>query len=82
MFEVGIGRVSQFFLHLLFLYFTPLIVPTSSDGGETGLLQTVVAIAVCSVPSCDTFAAGDCMVTAVGGTLQTTLGAASRIVPC
>ena len=62
------------FLHLLVLHFLPLFVTTNPGGGGTGFLQTVVAAAVCSVPVCDTVAAGSAgagMVAAVGGALQT-----------
>ena len=73
------------FLHLIVLHFTPLIVTTNPGVGETGLLQTVVDDAVCSVPSRDTVAAGDSgagMVATFGKDLQTRTGTALRIVPC
>ena len=41
---VGIGRVSQLFLHLIILHFPPLFVTTSPGGGETYCLQTVVDV--------------------------------------
>ena len=69
-------------LHLLVLHFPPLIVTTSPGGGEIGFLQTVVDVAVCSVPGRDTVAAGAGMVAAVGVVLQTPVGSASIIVPC
>ena len=70
------------FLYLLVLHFLPLIVTTIPGGGETGLLQTVVAVAVCSVPGIGTVADGDGRVSAVGGALKNPVGAASPIVPC
>ena len=76
--------MSQKCLHLLVLYFPPLIVTTNPVGGETDFLQTVVAVAVCSVPSHDTVAdgaAGDGIVAAVGESLQNTSGASLIIVP-
>ena len=72
------------FLHLLVLHFLPLIVTTNPGGGEKGLLQTVVAAAVCSVPVHDTVsdrAAGSGMVSDVGGALRTPSGTALLIVP-
>ena len=69
-------------LHLLVLHFPPLIVTTNPGSGETGLLQTVVAAAVCSVPGRETVADRAGMVAAVGGALQNPAGAALRIVPC
>ena len=69
-------------LHLLVLHFPPLIVTTNPGSGETGLLQTVVAAALCSVFSHNTVAVGDDMVDAVGGALQTPSGSALLIVPC
>ena len=39
------------FLNLLVLHFLPLIVKTNPGGDETGLLQTVAAAAVCSIPA-------------------------------
>ena len=68
----------KMFLHLLVLHFPPLIVTTNPGGGETGLLQTVVADAVCSVPGCNTVsvgAYGAVMVAAISGALQTSAGA-------
>ena len=53
-------------LHLLVLHFPPLIVTTSPGGGETGLLQTLVAVAMCSVPGLNTVAAGSGIVSAAG----------------
>ena len=53
------------FLHLLVLHFPPVIVTTNPDGGKTGLLQTVVADAVCYVLGRDTFDAGAGMVAAI-----------------
>ena len=76
--------MSQFFLHLLVIHFPPLIVPTNPIGVETGLIQTVVAAAVCSVPVHDDVAAGDSgagMVADVGGDLQNPAGASLQIVP-
>ena len=52
--------------------FPPLIVTTNPGGDEPGLLQTLVAAVVCSVPGRDNVAAGaagDGMVAAVGGAL-------------
>ena len=72
-------------LHLPVLYFPPLIIRTSPGGGAIGLLQTVVAAAVCSVPGRDTVASGAAeagMVADVGGVLQITVGAASQIMSC
>ena len=69
--------VSQKVLHLLVLHFPLLVITTSPGGGETGLLQTVVSFAVCSIPGRDTVAAGaaeSSVVTDVGGTLQTPAG--------
>ena len=77
--------MSQKYLHLLVLHFPPLVVTTNPGGGETGLIQTVVADSVCSVPGRDTVVsvdAGAGMVAAIGGSLQTPAGAALRIVPC
>ena len=70
------------FFHLLVLYFPPLIVTTSPGGGETGLIQTVVDVAACSVLGRDTVASGSVMVAAVGRALQTPVGAESLILPC
>ena len=73
------------FLHLLVQHFPPLIVTTIPGGGETGLFQTVVAAAVCSVPCHNTVsdgAVGDGMVATVCGALKHCAGAALRIVPC
>ena len=73
------------FLNLLVLHFLSLIVITNPDGGYTGLLQTVVADSVCSVPGRDTVVsvdAGAGMVAAVGGALQTPDGTELRILPC
>ena len=72
------------FLHLLVLYFLPLIVTTIPGGVATVLLQTVVADAVCSVPvrnTVDVGDTGDGVVTAVGGASQTSSEAALQIVP-
>ena len=69
------------FLYLLVLHFPPLIVTTIPGDGETGLIQAMVAVAVCSVPGRDTVADGSGMVSVVGGALQTPIGAALRIVP-
>ena len=68
------------FLHLPVIYFYPLIVTTRLSDGETDFLQTLVAVAVCSVPVRDNVADGSCIVAAVGVTLQTHVCAASRIV--
>ena len=54
-----IGLVSQKYLHLLVLHFPPLVVTTNPGGGETGLIQTVVADSVCSVPGRDTVVSVD-----------------------
>ena len=65
--------MSQNVLHLLVLYFPPLIVTTSPGGGGIGLLKNVVASAVCSFPGRDTVAdeaAGYDMVAAVGGSCK------------
>ena len=72
-------------IHLLVLHSPPLIFKISLGGGETGLLQTVVADAVCSVPGCYTVsvgAYGAVMVAAISGALQTSAEYALRIVPC
>ena len=72
-------------LHLIVLHFPLLIVTTNLGGGEIGLLQTVVYVAVCSVPIRNTVAAGAYeagMVDAVDVSLQTCVGTPSRIVPC
>ena len=69
-------------LHLLVLHFPPLIFTTISGDGETGFLQTVVSVALYSVPIHDNVAAGVSIVAAVGGDLQTPVGAELRIVPC
>ena len=77
--------MSQKVLHLLVLHFPPLIITNNPGGGETGLLQTVVAAAVCYVTGRNTVTdgdAGDDTVAAVGGSLQTPTGAALRIVSC
>ena len=77
--------VAKSFLHLLVRHFPPLVVTTSPGGGEIGLLQTVVYVAVCSVPIRNTVAAGAYeagMVDAVDVSLQTCVGTPSRIVPC
>ena len=77
--------MSKKFSHLLVLQFPPLIVTTNPGGDDTGLLQTVVADVLCSVPGHDTVApgaTGSGMVAAVGGSLKTLNGAALRIVPC
>ena len=61
------------FLHLLVLHFQPLIVTTSPGGGETCLLQTVVAASVCSILGRNTVSAGangSGMVASVGGSLK------------
>ena len=50
----------------------PLIITTNPGGGETGLLQTGVALAVCYVPGYDTIddgTAGAVTVDAVGRAL-------------
>ena len=73
------------FYHLLVIHFPHLIVTTSPGGDEIGLLQTMVAAAMCSVPFHNNVAAGgagDDMVAAVGGSLQTPDVAALLIVPC
>ena len=73
------------FLHLLVLHFPPLVVTTNSGGGETGLLQTVVADAVYSAPVRDTVDigfSGDGMDAAVGGALKTPACDTLQIVPC
>ena len=73
------------FLNLLVLHFLSLIVITNPDGGYTGLLQTVVAAAVCFVSRYNTVDDGyyeDGMVAAVGGALQTPDGTELRILPC
>ena len=73
------------FLHLLALHFPSLIFTTNPGGGETGLLQTLVAAAVCSVPGHNTVAAGadrSGMVDVVVGALKTTSDAALRLFPC
>ena len=80
-----IGLVSQKYLHLLVLHFPPLVVTTNPGGGETGLIQTVVAASVCSVPGLNTvddWDSGYSMVAAAGGALQTPAGSALRIAPC
>ena len=72
-------------LDLLVLHFLPLIVTTSPGGGDTGLLQNVVAADVCYVTGLDTVAAGAAgsgMVDSVGEALQTPVGATLRIVSC
>ena len=76
--------MSQFVLHLPVLHFLPLIVTTNPGVGDTGLLQTVVAAAVCYVPGRDIVASGaamDGMVAAVGGALKNTTGYELIIVP-
>ena len=70
------------FLHLLVLHFPPLNITTIPGGGETGFLQTVVAVDMCYVPGRNTVASGAGIVSAVGGALQTPVGAESLIVPC
>ena len=75
----------RIFLHLLVIHFPPLVVTTKPGGGEIGLLQTVVADTVCSVPVRDTVASGDLgagVVSAVGGAFQTPAGAALKQIPC
>ena len=70
------------FYHLLVIHFPHLIVTTSPGGDEIGLLQNMVAAVMCSVLFHNNVAAGgagDGMVAAVGGSLQTPAGSALRI---
>ena len=76
------------FLHLLVLNFPPLIVTTNPSGGDTGLLQTVVAEDVYSAPGRDTVADGGAgasragIVSAIGEALQNPIGDALQILTC
>ena len=82
MFGVGIVFLSQYFSHLLVLYFPPLIVTTNPGGGETGFIQTVVAASVCSILGRNTVSAGangSGMVASVGGSLKTPYAAVLSI---
>ena len=72
--------MSQNKLHLLVLYFMPLIVTTRTGDSEAGLLQNMVAVSMWSVLSRNTVATRDGMVAAVGESLQTPVGTASRIL--
>ena len=60
------------FLHLFVLHCLPRITTTSPGGGTTGLLQSIVAAAVCSIPGRNTVdygVSGVGMVAAFGGAL-------------
>ena len=48
-----------------------MIVTTNPGGSETGLIQTMVAAAVCSAPGRDIVTSGAGTVSAFGGALQT-----------
>ena len=76
------------FLHLPVLHFPLLIVTTNPSGGETGLLQTVVAEDACSSPGRDTVAdgyagaSGAGIVSAIREALQNPIGDALQILTC
>ena len=70
-------------LHLLVLHFLPLVVTNNPGGDETGLIRTMVAAAVCSVPGHNTVSAGADgagLVSAVGVSLKTPSGSVLLIV--
>ena len=76
--------MSQKRIHLIFLYFLPLVVTTNPGGDERVLLKNLVAAAVCSVSDCNNVASGDAgagMFDAVCGAFQTPTGAALPSVP-